>query len=526
VAEISTNSDKQTVYIFSFIALFLIVLASVNFMNLSTAQSLKRAKEVGIRKTLGSDKFGLIVQFLTESGLLTFLSLGLALIFALLAMPFFNQLSGKDISIPFLNPIFWLILFVSTIFLGLLSGSYPAFFLSRFVPIKVLKSAGVNSIGSSRIRNSLVVFQFSISVFLMMSTFVVYQQLQYIQNKDLGYNKEQLLVIDDVYAAGNQVESFKQEILNLPNVSSATLSSFLPTPSNRSDNGYKLEGSSEQDKTVQMQTWSVDHDYGKTLDLEIIAGRDFDKQFMTDSSGIVLNETAVGILGFTPQEAIGKRLSNALDDEKGEFFTIIGVAKNFHYTSFKDEIGAWSMHLGKTANKLTIKLQPGDFKQTLESVKLAWTKVAPGQPFNHYFLDDSFNSTYDTEQRLGKLFITFTILSIIIACLGLFGLAAFNAEKRVKEIGVRKVMGASVSQITIRLSADFLKLVGIAILFSLPIGWYAMNKWLEDFTYRINIAWWVYVSAAGIAILIAVLTVSYQSIKAAIVNPVESLRGE
>jgi putative ABC transport system permease protein len=526
VAEISTNSDKQTVYIFSFIALFLIVLASVNFMNLSTAQSLKRAKEVGIRKTLGSDKFGLIVQFLTESGLLTFLSLGLALIFALLAMPFFNQLSGKDISIPFLNPIFWLTLFVSTIFLGLLSGSYPAFFLSRFVPIKVLKSAGVNSIGSSRIRNSLVVFQFSISVFLMMSTFVVYQQLQYIQNKDLGYSKEQLLVIDDVYAAGNQVESFKQEILNLPNVSSATLSSFLPTPSNRSDNGYKLEGSSEQDKTVQMQTWSVDHDYGKTLDLEIIAGRDFDKQFMTDSSGIVLNETAVGILGFTPQEAIGKRLSNALDDEKGEFFTIIGVAKNFHYTSFKDEIGAWSMHLGKTANKLTIKLQPGDFKQTLESVKLAWTKVAPGQPFNHYFLDDSFNSTYDTEQRLGKLFITFTILSIIIACLGLFGLAAFNAEKRVKEIGVRKVMGASVSQITIRLSADFLKLVGIAILFSLPIGWYAMNKWLEDFTYRINIAWWVYVSAAGIAILIAVLTVSYQSIKAAIVNPVESLRGE
>lgn len=526
VAEMNPNIDKQTIYIFSFIAIFLIVLASVNFMNLSTAQSMKRAKEVGIRKTLGSDKFGLIKQFLTESGVVTFLSLGLALIFALIAMPFFNQLSGKSISLPFLNPFFWILLIIFTVFLALLSGSYPAFFLSRFVPIKVLKSSGENSLGGGKIRNSLVVFQFAISVFLMVSTFVVYQQLQYIQNKDLGYNKEQLLVVDDVYAAGNQVESFKQEIEKLPNVSSATLSSYLPTPSNRSDNGYQLEGSENQDKMVQMQAWTVDHDYGKTLNLEMIAGRDFDRKFSTDSTGIILNESAVAILGFTPKEALGKRLSQLMDKDERIYYTVIGVAKNFHFSSFKDKIGAWSMYLGKRANKLTIKIQPGDFKQTLDGVKQAWAKVAPGQPFNQYFLDDSFNSTYDTEQRLGKLFITFTILSIIIACLGLFGLAAYNAEKRVKEIGIRKVMGASVGQITFRLSSDFLKLVGISILLSLPLGWFAMNKWLEDFTYRINIAWWVYVSAASIAILIAILTVSYQSIKAALVNPVKSLRGE
>jgi putative ABC transport system permease protein len=526
VAEMSTNSDKQNIYILSFIALFLMTLACVNFMNLSTAQSLKRAKEVGVRKTLGSNKISLVVQFLTESGLITFLSLLLALVVAIIALPYFNDLAGKDLSIPFLNPIFWAVIVANTIVLALISGSYPAFFLSRFIPVKVLKGGGHQSLGGGNIRNSLVVFQFAISVFLIISTLVVFQQLKFIQNKDVGYQKEQMLIIDDVYAAGDSRESFKEQVANLSLVESVTLSSFLPTPSNRSDNGYELEGSGEENNSVQMQSWRVDQDYAKTLKLELVAGRFFDKAFSTDSSAIVINEAALSILGLSPEEAIGKRLSEGVGKDNAEYLTIIGVLKNFHFSSFKDNISALSMHLGGYSNKLIVSLKPGDFKKTIAEIEEKWQAVAPGQPFNHYFMDDSFNNTYESEQRLGSIFFTFTILSLLIACLGLFGLAAFNAEKRTKEIGVRKVMGASVGQISYRLTIDFLKLVSVAILIALPLGWFIMNKWLEDFSYRIDIPFWIYAVAAISAIMISILTVSYQSIKAAIVNPVKSLKSE
>ncbi len=526
VAEMNTNGTKQTVYILSFIALFLVVLAVVNFMNLSTAQSLKRAKEVGIRKTLGSNKSGLIRQFLTESGVVSFLSLLIAILLALVLTPYFNQLSGKEIEIPFLSPMFWLIILVSTAILGMVSGSYPSFFLSRFVPVKVLKGDGESSTGGGEVRNALVVFQFAISIFLIISTLVVFQQLKFIQNKDLGYSKDQILIIDDVYAAGEQVETFKNEVLSLNGVKSATLSSYLPTPSNRSDNGYSLLGNGDNDKTVQMQAWRVDHDYVETLDFEMLAGRDFDKSFSTDSTGIIINETALAILGLQPEEAIGRKLGDSPGGEPENVYTIIGVVKNFHFESFKDEIGALSFYLGEYANKLVVKLEAGDFSNTIGAIEEKWGTVAAGQPFNHYFMDDSFNNTYETEQRLGKIFMTFTFISLLIACLGLFGLAAFNAQKRTKEIGVRKVMGASVSQIVYRLTFDFLKLVGLAILISIPLGWYAMNKWLQDFSYRIEISWWVLVLAGVSAVCIAILTVGYQSIKAAVVNPVKSLRSE
>ncbi|SOE22052.1 putative ABC transport system permease protein [Spirosomataceae bacterium TFI 002] len=526
VAEMNTNSDKQNIYILSFIALFLITLACVNFMNLSTAQSLKRAKEVGIRKTLGSNKLGLVRQFLTESSLISFLSLILALFIAIVALPYFNLLAGKEMVIPYSQPLFWLTIILSTLLLGLFSGSYPAFFLSRFLPVKVLKGGGQRSVGGGNIRNSLVVFQFAISVFLIISTLVVFQQLKFIQDKDLGFQKDQILIIDDVYAAGNSVVSFKEQVSKLNLVEAATLSSFLPTPSNRSDNGFELEGTGEENNTVQMQSWAVDHDYAKTLNLEMVTGRFFDKSFSTDTSGIIINETALSILGLSPEEAIGKRLSINVGVPHPTYSTIIGVVKNFHFESFKDDIGALSMHIGGYANKLTVKLKAGDFKSTIAEIEDKWEAVAPGQPFNFSFMDDSYNSTYESEQRLGSIFFTFTILSLLIACLGLFGLAAFNAEKRTKEIGVRKVMGASVSQISYRLTIDFLKLVGVAIVIALPLGWYVMNKWLEDFSYRIEIPVWIYILAAISAICISILTVSYQSINAAIVDPVKSLKSE
>ena len=526
VAEISSNSNIQNVYILSFIGFFLILLASVNFMNLSTAHSLKRAKEVGIRKTLGSNKLGLIKQFLTEAGLISFLSLLLAIVIAFIAMPSFNQLSGKDLSIPFFNPIFWLLLVSVSAILGLFSGSYPAFFMSKFAPVKTLKGGGQSSVGGGGIRNMLVVFQFSISVFLIVSTLVVFQQLKYIQNKDLGFTKEQILIVDDVYGAGNQVQSFKQRVEQLALVKSASLSSFLPTPSTRSDNGYKIQGVSDQDNNLQMQSWRVDYDYVSTLNFEIIAGRDFDQKYGTDSSSIIINESAIAVMGKSAKEALGMKMIRNFSDANEELLTVIGVVKNFHFESLKEDIQALSISLGDRAAKMAIKLNAGDFSNTIASIEKSWNEVAPGQPFNYYFMDDSFNETYEAEERLGSIFIVFTILSILIACLGLFGLAAFNAEKRTKEIGIRKVLGASITQITYRLSIDFLKLVGIAIFIALPLGWYAMNKWLENFSYRIEMSWWIFILAALLAVIISVLTVSFQSVKAAIVNPIDSLKTE
>ena len=524
--ELSANSSIQNVYILSFIGLFLILLASVNFMNLSTAHSLKRAKEVGIRKTLGSNRAELVRQFLIEAGLISFISLILAICIAMVVLPFFNDLSGKSISIPFVNPIFWIILIATVTFLGLFSGSYPALFMSRFVAIKVLKGEGGNGIGGGKIRNSLVVFQFAISVLLIISTLVVFQQLKYIQSKDLGFAKDQVLLIDDVYAAGNQVQSFKEEVRQLGQVASATLTGYLPTPSFRNDNSFFKEGSTEQENALQMQNWIVDHEYLSTLNIQLIAGRNFDKRFPTDSIATILNESAVAKLGVTPEEVLGTRVSGDLGVEIPVFYTVIGVVKNFHYASLREDIGALGFFLGNSTGSMAIRLKAGDFSNVIASIENIWNQVAPGQLFSYRFMVDSFNTTYEAEQQLGRIFVTFTILSILIACLGLFGLAAFNAQKRTKEIGIRKVLGASIGQITYRLTTDFLKMVGLAVIISLPIGWYLMNKWLEDFTYRIEISWWVFAIAALIALTIAVLTVSYQSIKAAIVNPVKSLRTE
>ncbi len=523
-SEMSANSSIQNVYILSFIALFLIVLASVNFMNLSTAHSLKRAKEVGIRKTLGSNKGELIRQFLTESGLIAFISLLLALIIAIVVLPFFNDLSGKSISIPYSGPFFWLILFLATLLLGLFSGSYPAFFMSRFMPVKTLKGGGQTDVGGGGIRNALVVFQFAISVFLIIATLVVFQQLNFIQGKDLGFTKDQVVLINDTFAAGNQVDTFKEEVLKLGQVQSVTLSSFLPTPSARSNSSFFKEGSREQENAIQMQIWNVDKDYIPTLNMELVAGRNFDERFSADSTAVIINEAALPVLGVGPEEVLGMRISQDLNLEVPQYYTVVGVVRNFHYESLREGIGALCLSMSRSTGNMAIKLSAGDFSNALKSIEGIWKKLAPGQPFNYRFMDESFNSVYESEQRLGKIFMVFSILSILIACLGLFGLAAFNAQKRTKEIGIRKVLGASVGQITYRLTTDFLKMVGIAILISLPIGWFAMNKWLEDFSYRIDIPWWVFAIAALLAIGIAILTVSYQSIKAAIVNPVKSLR--
>ena len=528
VQELSPNGSIQNIYILSFIALFLVVLASVNFMNLSTAGSLKRAKEVGVRKTLGSNKSDLVRQFLTESGLICFLSLLLAVGISFVVLPLFNELADKAIAIPFSNPIFWIILCTATLLLGLFSGTYPAFFMSRFIPVRVLKGSGLSSVSGAKIRNSLVVFQFAISILLIVATVVVYQQLNFIQNKELGYNKEQILVLEDVDNTSGQEQVLKKEIQRLGQVKNVTLSSFLPTPSERSSITFFKEGVNSQETAINMEHWRVDHDYLSTLGLELVAGRDFDPNIATDSTAVIIIEVALRTLNLSAEEAIGLKISSDLgaNEEEISFQPIIGVVKNFHYDSMRNTIEALSLSIGNFPGAMAIKLETSDIISTVSDIKSLWDNIAPGQPFNYYFLDDSFNSSYEAEQRLGKIFSIFTVLSILVACLGLFGLATFNAQKRTKEIGIRKVLGATIGQISYRLTTDFLKMVVWAILIALPLGWFAMNKWLEDFSYRIEIQWWMLVLAAFLAISTAVITVSYQSIKAAIANPVKSLRME
>mgnify|MGYP003630763660 FL=1 len=525
-SEMNATSSIQNIYILSFIGLFLIILASVNFMNLSTAHSLKRAKEVGVRKTLGSNKLNLIFQFLTESGLIAFISLIAALLITMITLPFFNGFTGKVITIPFTQPLFWLILLAATIVLGLFSGCYPAFFMSRFTPVKTLKGGASESVGNGRVRNALVIFQFSISVFLIVSTLVVFQQLNYIQSKDLGFTKDQVLLINEISPLGSKTNAFKEEILKMGNVENVTLSDFYPTPSWRSDSSFFQEGASSQESAIQMQTWGVDTDYLKTLQMNIVAGRDFNKQYATDSTAVIINEATLPILNVTAEEALGMRISEEIELENPTYYTVIGVVKDFHFKSLRENIGALGLHVNKTAENMAVRLSGGDYSNSIAEIENKWNEMAPGQPFDYQFMDEAFNTTYEAELKLSQIFFIFTILSIFIACLGLFGLAAFNAEKRTKEIGVRKVLGATVSQISYRLTVDFLKLVGIAILVSLPLGWFAMNKWLEDFSYRIDMGVGVFVLAAVLSIVVAIVTVSYQSIKAAIVNPVKSLRSE
>lgn len=524
--EMSTNNSMQNIYILSFIALFLIVLASVNFMNLSTASSLKRAKEVGIRKTLGSNRFTLISQFLTESGLISFASLLLAIGLTLVLIPYFNGLANKQLSIPISEPGFWLVILGATAVLGLFSGSYPAFFLSRFAPIKVLSGSGSSAIGGGELRNGLVIFQFSISVFLILATLVVYGQLQYIQQKDLGYQKEQVLILNDVYALGTKAVTLKEKISELSDVGSASLTSYFPTPSNRSDNSFFEEGISDQEKALSMQTWDVDHDYVSTFNLRIVAGRDFDPMRSSDSSAMLINQSTLKVLGISADEVLGKRFSSNMLETAHDYYTVIGVINDFHFESLRETIRPLSLVIGQYPGGMAIKLNSGDFPKAIDQIESIWSDLAPELPFDYYFMDTSFDTTYQADQRLGQLFVIFTVLSILIACLGLFGLAAFNAEKRNKEIGIRKVLGASVWQISFRLSIDFLKLVALAVLISLPLGWYVMNKWLEGFSYKIEVSGWVMAIAATLAVGIAILTVSYQSIKAAITNPVKSLRTE
>ena len=527
-AELGTNGDIQYVYFFAVVAIFILLIACINFMNLSTARSASRAKEVGIRKVLGTEKKSLIKQFLTESTLVAIFSLLLAILIASLALPLFNDISSKTLTIQSLLDIRILPLLIALPFVvGLVAGCYPAFFLSSFQPIQVLKGKINAGFKRSFFRSALVVIQFVISIFLIIGTIVVYSQLDYIQTTKIGFNKDQVLVIHGTGALSNNAKAFKNEVLNMPGVVSGTLSGYLPvSESSRNDRSYSKEAVMDGKNSFNMQTWGIDYDYLATFGMEIIAGRNFSPDFGSDSTAIIINETTAKILGYT--DPVGQKLyaPNEDDPSRPEIFNIVGVVRNFHYESLKQTIFPLCFRLDNSPWLASFKVKTTDIQSLVKQIESKYKAMAPSLPFSYRFLDESFDNMYRTEQRVGQIAISFAVLTILIACLGLFGLVTYMAEQRTKEIGVRKVLGATVSNIVNMLSKDFLKLVIVSAIFAVPLGWWVMNKWLQDFAYRVDIGWWIFFVAIGIAVFIALCTVSFQAIKAAIANPVKSLRTE
>jgi len=523
--ELGINGDIQYVYIFSAIALFVLLIAGINFMNLSTARSANRAREVGVRKVLGSARAALIGQFLTESLLLTASAAILAIALTFLLLPAFNNLTGKAIAFNAAT-LRWLLPTVGgiTLILGLFSGAWPAFFLSGFRPVLVLKAKlGANSKGSS-LRNVLVVGQFGISIFLIVGTGVVYRQLRFIQHRDPGYNRDQVLVVKDMDGM-THAGILKQQLQNIPGVTAVTGSDFTPTNDRRWHNwGTAIKGNY---LSVETQLWIVDPDYIPTMGMQMATGRNFEAGRLTDTSGIIINEAAARQFGIA-QDPIGKTIHYAGYLHGPADFTVIGVVKDFNYSSIKSVIQPLVFVNRPTdiPPGFSIRIAPGHIPDALARVKAAFTAFAPNIAFSYSFMDDDFDALYHAEQRMGTVVLVLTTLAIFIACLGLFGLAAYAAEQRAKEIGIRKILGAGIPSIITLLSKDFGRLIAFAILISTPLAGWGMHRWLQNFAYRTTITPWLFVAAAAIVLLVAALTTFFQSLKAAIANPVDTLRNE
>lgn len=525
--ELEANGNIEYVYIFSLIAIFILLIACVNFMNLSTARSANRAKEVGVRKVLGSLRKNLVLQFLSESVLISFVSLILALIIAALLLPYFNQLSGKDLTLDlFLRP--WLL--PAAVFLmiivGLIAGSYPAFYLSAFKPVQVLKGKLAKGFKSSWLRSGLVVFQFCISIILVIGTLVIYTQLNYIRNKDIGYDRSHVLIIKNTDGLGQQSKVFEDEVKKLNGVQNVTMTGYLPTAGWRNDSPLFPDANTDTKNAVSTQMWRIDENYIPTLGMKIIKGRNFSRDFPTDSSAIILNESAARLFGFA--DPINKSLyyMNKFPIKDLTKYHIVGIVKDFNFNSLRQHVTPLCFFYGAQAASAAVRIHSANIPQLISSIEATYKTLAPGQPFAYSFMDEDFNKTYSNEQRMGTISMIFSGLAILVACLGLLGLITFAAEQRSKEIGIRKVLGANGGNIVSMLSKDFLKLVFIASFIAIPLAWVAMNKWLQGFAYRIEISWWIFAIATLLSVFIALITIFYQALKAAIANPVESLRSE
>jgi len=518
----SAHGDITYVAIFSLIAFFILLIACINFMNLATARSGNRAKEVGMRKVSGAHKTDIVRQFYGESILLAFIALIVALTFVWLLLPTFNNLAAKELSLGVPGNLLVLLGLVGiTLLTGVISGSYPALFLSSFQPVKILKASLQSGSKGSVFRKVLVVFQFALTIFLIICTIAVYNQLNYMRNMKLGYEKEYMIykgMRGDVRA---KFDSVKNELLQNPNILGVTASSNVPTYGYTFSNSlWRWEGQ-DPDEEILMRAVFVDLDYFKTFGMEIVEGRSYSKELATDATeAIMVNEEAVKVMGM--ESPIGKRLSIGKNNMK-----IIGVVKNYHFRSLRQEIDPLILiYNPRPCGVLFARLRSENIPKTIGYMENIWKEFAPGHPFNYGFLDEAIDDLYRSEQRIGTILRYFSILAIFISCLGLFGLASFMAESRTKEIGIRKVLGASVSNIVLLLSREFTKWVLLANIIAWPVAYFAMYKWLQSYAYSTNIALWSFILSGAIALVIATVAVSYQSIKAAVTNPADSLRYE
>ena len=527
--ELEANGDIKYVYIFSALAIFILLLACINFTNLSTANAAKRAREVGVRKVMGSQKRQLVLQFLIESVIITYCAVLLSFIIVYLLTPYFVQVSGKSLNVDFfINSQFITCVLLLGLFVGLLAGFYPAFFISSFNTIGVLNGASSNSTRSrSPLRSGLVIFQFAVSTGLIIATFIIYQQLHFMQDKKLGYDKEQVLYLQDAYVLGtsNMQTAFKQALLKDSRITHVSVGSDVPGKTDIAGTQAYSNDKKENENgaEIHINIFHVDYDYLSTLGIPVSSGRNFSKDFSTDSFAVVINETAVKELGWNDTNAVNRTIVTSGQHS----FKVIGVVPDFHYASVKQKVAPLMMKLGtKYRTGLIIKIKTADVQHLLAAIKKQWDTFNPGAPFSFYFLDNKFLSLYTSEQKTGEVFTLFAIAAIFIACLGLFGLATYMLRQRTKEIGIRKVFGASVMNVFVLVSKEFLLLVFISFLISIPVTWWGMHNWLQEFAYRINVQWWIFILAGVLALVIAIITVSYQTIKAAIANPVKSLQGD
>ncbi len=529
LGELETNGSIQYVYIFSAIAMFILILACINFMNLSTARSANRAKEVGVRKVMGAYKNQLVGQFLSEAFLITLISILIAFGVSYILLPYFNEMSDKAISTEMLfSPFFIVVMLIVLIVVGFLAGSYPAFYLSKFKPVEVLRGKVNLGLKSGGIRSTLVVIQFTVSIIMMIGTAIVLNQLNFIQNKKLGYDKEQVIMIDDAWLLDNNINAFKNEAIRSSNVYSGTVATFLPVGTTNNNNlWFKGKNAGSGDNNV-VHNYRIDHDYISTLGMEIIKGRDFSRDFPNDTANIIMNEAAARQFGF--EEPIGEYLSRywgQMDNPTSQTFKVIGLVKDFHFSTMRESIAPLIFTLEEARGFISFKVDGTNITESILSIRKLWDEMAPGQPFEYSFLDDRFNDMYESEQRIADIFSVFAALAIFIACLGLYGLASFTAEQKTKEIGIRKVLGATISQIIALLSKEFIRLVIISFVFGSIISYFTMKSWLEEFVYRININNPTsFVLAGSTALFIAWMTMSFQSYKAARTNPVNSLKDE
>lgn len=522
--EFEANGNETYVYIFSVISIIILLIACINFMNLSIAKSSLRAKEVGLRKVVGSSRNKLMCQFLSESVLLSYISLALGIVIVEILLPLYRNLIGRQLDIHYFdNFVVIPSLLALGLIVGIISGSYPAFFLSSFKPITVFKGNLGSSKGSSWLKNVLVVFQFTISIFLIIGTLVVYQQLKFFQNQKLGFEKDQVLVVSNPGSLGNNIIPFKEALRKFSSVMDVSGSNTLPGKG-FSNIGF---GAEAVDQSFTLNLCVCDYDFLKTLKLKLAQGRFFSRDFVSDSNAAVLNEKAVELLGW--DNPIGKRINNWAQNRGN--FVVIGVIKDYHYESLHHKIRPMALFLSggyytNVERCISVRLNSENISGTIKYIENTWNNFAQNMPFEYSFLDEDFDNLYINEKQTRKLFTIFSCLAIFIACLGLFGLVSFIADRKTKEIGIRKVLGASVSGIVTILNKSFIKLVLIANFIAWPAAWYAMNRWLQNFAYRIKLSWWMFVLAALISLMIALITVSSQTVKAALKNPVNSLRYE